>query len=199
MIERIKPAFLRGKKTILRPLEPEDLPEVYRYINDPEVLQHLAGYWPQTMARERAWLEHLEKRDNQIVFAVDAADDENKGVFLGTMGMHSIDYRNQHCTTGAALGARPDLLSKGYGADAKMTQLHYAFTQLNMRKVCSRVYATNGRSKRYLEKCGYKCIGVHKQHIYNNGEFVDECLMEVFKDDFMELWYNYTQQKGEWQ
>ena len=69
-----------------------------------------------------------------------------------------------------------------------MLLLDYAFNTLMLRKVCSYVLATNLRSKRYNEKCGYTVEAVLKRHTAVYGEYVDELAMAVFKEDFNPLW-----------
>jgi RimJ/RimL family protein N-acetyltransferase len=80
----------------------------------------------------------------------------------------------------------------GYGTDAKMLQLRYAFYQENIRKMISSVYATNERSIAYLKKCGYKKEGIRKDSRYVNGRYVDVILMAVFQRDWEPIWDEYA-------
>jgi len=72
-----------------------------------------------------------------------------------------------------------------------MLLLHYAFTRMNLRKVCSTAHAFNARSLRYGERCGYKQEGLRKKQFFIDGRYVDEVLTAVFKSDFMPLWREY--------
>ncbi len=83
---------------------------------------------------------------------------------------------------------------QGYGTEAKMLLLDYAFNTLNLRKVCSTVLAFNGRSQRYNEKCGYVVEGVQKAQVFRDGSYHDLILMAVFRDDWLPVWREYQKQ-----
>jgi RimJ/RimL family protein N-acetyltransferase len=177
--------FLQGKKLYLRPPTKEDIPFFVRWMNDQEITQFLAVYLPITGAGEVEWLDRLQKNNDKdiVLVIVDAKTDKP----IGTMGLHRINWKDRTATTGALIGEK-SYWGKGYGSEAKMLLLHYAFHSLNLRKICSLVLSFNGRSKAYSEKCGYKVEGVLKEHIFKNGEYWDEIHMAVFKEDWEPLW-----------
>lgn len=187
MTQRIP--FLKGKLTTLCVPHKEDMPKIAEWANTHEIIQYLNSFTPASLEGEMEWYQRITTNTKEnIVFFVVANDSQE---LLGTMGIHSIDYRSGRATTGAMLGNQK-YHGKGYGTDAKMQLLHWAFTELNLRKVMSNVLSTNPRSKRYLEKTGYREVGCRKKHSLFNGEFVDEYVMEVFKEEFMPLWHAYT-------
>ncbi len=61
------------------------------------------------------------------------------------MGIHRINWKDRTATTGAVIGEKA-YWDKGYGSEAKMLVLDYAFNMLNLRKICSQVLAFNKRS-----------------------------------------------------
>jgi RimJ/RimL family protein N-acetyltransferase len=177
--------FLEGKKVILRPLNKRtDLEKTVKWINDPDVRQFVSNFLPVAEQEEEKWFDN--RRDNDIVLIIETKD----GKSIGTMGLHKIDYRNGLAITGALIGEK-DYWGKGYGTDAKMILLNYAFNVLNLRKIKSGALAFNGRSINYNKKCGYKEEGVLKKEIFVNGEYVDMVQLAVFKKDFLPLWKKY--------
>jgi RimJ/RimL family protein N-acetyltransferase len=181
--------FLKGKVTSLCLPHKEDIPKITEWVNTHDVIQYLHSFMPSPFEEEERWYERITKGSpTDFTFFLVAHDSQE---LLGTMGIHGINYRQGHGTTGAMIGNQK-FHGKGYGTDAKMQLLHWAFTELNLRKVMSNVLSTNPRSKRYLEKTGYREIGCRKRHSLFRGEFVDEHVMEVFKEDFMPLWYAYV-------
>ena len=177
--------FRKGKRVYLRPVLKEDMPLVTVWINDPEVTQFLKIAFPMTPEDELKWFESLggRKPDN-IVFAIVLVENNE---MIGTMGLHHVDFRHGTATTGSFIGKK-ECWDKGYGTEAKMLLLEYAFNTLNLRKICSIVYDFNKRSKRCMEKCGYREEGHRKRHHYRNGRYADDFLMAVFKEDFLLLW-----------
>ena len=177
--------FLRGKRVYLRPPTKKDIPYCFRWLNDPEVNQYLGMFLPASELDEEAWLEKLHKTKNeQVVFIIVDAKTRKP---IGIMGIHDIAWKDRRATTGAVIGEK-SYWGKGYGTEAKMLVLNFAFNTLNLRKITSRVYGFNGRSKRYSEKCGYKVEATLKQEIFKNGQYHDLIMMAVFREDWLPLW-----------
>ncbi|MCI0405084.1 MAG: GNAT family N-acetyltransferase [candidate division Zixibacteria bacterium] len=179
--------FLKGKKTILRPLrKATDFELCLRWINDPEVNPYLLVHFPVTEKKEKEWFDNLANNPSEVVLGIETLD----GRLIGTMGLHRINNKDRTAMTGALIGEK-EYWGKGYGTDAKMTILDYAFNTLNLRKVNSSVYAFNKRSLKYNLKCGYKVEGVRKKQIFRNGKYNDEIVIAVFKEDWLPIWKKY--------
>lgn len=182
--------FRTGKRLYLRPIQEGDLPDLERWINDPEVTQFLEASYPMTMADEQAWFEGLSKRkESDVVLGIVLKEGDR---FIGNMGIHRINHRHGFATTGSIIGAK-EHWGKGYGTEAKMILLEYAFNTLNLRKICSLVYDYNPRSKKCLEKCGYRVEGVQKAQIFRNGRYADVYQLAVFRDQWLPLWAEYKE------
>jgi len=178
--------FLSGKKVVLRPVCKEtDLDSIYRWINDPEVNRYVEGYLPMTKEAEAEWIDRVSK-NKDIVLAIETLE----GRHIGSMGLHKIKWKDRTATTGAMIGEK-DHWGKGYGTDAKMILLNYAFNTLNLRKISSSVFSFNKRSLAYSLKCGYKVEGVLNRQRFVNGRYYDEVLLGVFKKDWQPLWREY--------
>ena len=179
--------FLKGKRLILRPLLRQDIPYLLRWINDEDVTQYLATYLPMMEADEERWLETLVKdKQTNLVFMIVTTD----GKPIGTMGLHHISWQNRVAITGALIGEK-EYWGKGYGTEAKILLLNYAFNTLNLRKVCSSVFSCNKRSYAYQVKCGYVEEGRRRRQFYKKGRYWDKILMAVFKKDWLPLWRKY--------
>lgn len=178
--------FLSGKIVNLRPAQKSDIPYFTRWINDPRVRQFLLTTMPLTEKQEEAWFESLGKDDKNIILVIETKD----GKPIGSMGIHRIDWRSGVGTTGALIG-ETEYWGRGYGTDAKMVLLDYAFNTLGLRKICSDVFAFNKRSLRYSLHCGYKVEGRLRKHIFRNGKFHDKIVLGVFRDEWLPIWKHY--------
>jgi RimJ/RimL family protein N-acetyltransferase len=184
--------FRKAKRLYIRPISKEDLPQITVWINDPDINQFLKVDRPMSVTDEENWFTHLgENKGKDVVFAIVLVGSNE---LIGLMGLHKIDHKHQRASTGSFIG-RKDLWNKGYGTEAKMLVLEYAFNTLNLRKVHSIVYDFNPRSKACLEKCGYTEEGCLKEHSYRNGRWCDEFQMAVFRDKFLPLWEKYRKEK----
>jgi len=175
--------FLKGKRVVLRPINKEtDLPSIIRWINDPEVRRFIAAYLPSPREAEEQWVDGLtnNKDVSNIVLAIETVD----GVFIGIMGIHRINWRDRTATTGAFIGEK-EYWGRGYGTDAKMALLDYAFNTLNLHKICSGAISFNQRSVRYSLKCGYKIEGRRRQQRFRDGKYYDEIILGVFRNEWL--------------
>lgn len=189
MTEELAPVIFRqGKRLYLRPLEKGDLPFFVRSMNDPEVTRFLTICLPVGIEDEEEWFERQRKnRDESLVFAIVLKEGNQ---LIGSMGFHRIDHLNGTAMTGSAIGKK-ECWGKGYGTEAKMLLLEYAFNTLNLRKVCSAAYAPNERSIGCLKRCGYKEEGRLRAQHFINGEYVDDVLLAVFRNEWLPLWAKY--------
>ena len=173
--------FLKGKKVVLRPMRKEtDLESSVLWLNNEDVRCFLALYLPVNFRAEEEWFDKLAKDKENIVLAIETSD----GKFIGIMGLHRINWKDRTATTGAVIGDK-EYWGKGYGTEAKMLLLDYAFNTLNLRKIGSMVIAFNKRSLAYSLHCGYKVEGVLKKHIFKKRKYWDEIVLGVFKKDWL--------------
>lgn len=175
--------FLKGKTTILRPIQKADVSLLVRWVNDPRIRQFVGSFGHHTEESEEKWVTRLIDDKANMVFIVALRD----GTPIGTMGLHRIDWKDRIATTGAMLG-EPKYWGKGYGTDAKMALLEYAFDELGLHKVCSTVISYNKRSLRYSLHCGYRIEGTRKSHIFKRGRYWDLVELGVFRRQWHPVW-----------
>ncbi|MEI8360764.1 MAG: GNAT family protein [bacterium] len=172
--------FLRGFKTILRPpnrVLDHDL--FYRWINDPDIWCFLKRFAPISHQSEGEWIDKMNTQNNSQIFTIET----HEGQPIGVMGLEKIDWKNRHAMTGSFIGEKC-FWGQGYGTDAKMALLKYAFDELNLHKVMSGVISFNKRSLAYSKKCGYVEQGCLKDHVFRDGKYHDETLLAVFRSSW---------------
>lgn len=174
--------FLRGRRVEMRPLLEQDIPLLVRWMNDREVTHNLTACFPVQEQHEREWLESLHKQKGSKVVLMMVVDEGP----IGVMGLHRINWVDQTAVTGAFIGEK-DMWGKGYGSEAKMLLLEYAFNTLGLRKVCSTVIEFNARSLGYNRKCGYVVEGRRVNQFYRNGRYWDEIQLAVFRESWLQL------------
>ena len=180
--------FRKSKRIYLSPILEADIPLITVWINDWDIAQNLTVCHPLSFQDEKQWFEGLSKNKTEnVILAIRLVETDE---IIGATGLHRINNLHGTATTGSYIG-RKDLHGKGYGTEAKMLLLEYAFNTLNLRKVKAEVYDFNKASQKSLAKCGYKQEGVFVKDRYRNGKHVDSIQMAVFKDDFLVLWKSY--------
>jgi RimJ/RimL family protein N-acetyltransferase len=176
--------MLHGEKVILRAQTRADLPTFVRWFNDPEITQFLgADMWPMSPEAEERWFNRAveEGRKNLSIETIPLPG--QPGILIGNIGLFDFSERNHNAELGIVIGEK-DYWSKGYGSDAIKTLLRFAFNELNDHRVTLRVYDFNPRGIRCYEKCGFQIEGRLRQHIFRHGEWHDEIVMGILRDEF---------------
>jgi RimJ/RimL family protein N-acetyltransferase len=123
-----------------------------------------------------------------MTFAI--VDKENDAL-IGAIGLHRIDRQNMTAATGTSIGNK-EYWGKGYGTEAKMLLLEFAFNELNLRKIYSDVIGYNERSLKYAKKCGYVEEARLPEHYFRKGKYWDKVILAVYSKEWQELWKNFT-------
>lgn len=178
----------RGKKTLLCPVLEEDLSNFQRMVNDEQVQKFIVVDWPLSEVGQRAWFERVSKPDPlNITVSVRTYS----GQLIGNMTI-SFNEKKRVAKTGSLIGLG-DFRGKGYGTDAKMTMLDYAFNWRDMRKVVSPIIGYNVRSRKYARKCGYRFTARIPGEHYRFGKWRSEVIYTCWKEEWLPLWETYKQ------
>lgn len=170
------------------------LVDIFAGINDLEVTRGVIVRPPISFEAERDWFEKQKNSQTDHVFAILLNEPKSKHRFIGLAGLHQITWPDGFAKTGSIIYDR-GAHGKGYGTEAKLLLLYHAFLIKGLRKVMSEVKAFNGNSFGHLVKCGYKVIGRHRRHHFDQGTYVDSIMLEVFRSDFEQVWVKYRDTK----
>ena len=183
--------FIKGRRLYLRPVFRDDTQLFLRWANDPDLRSlYLNRKTPIDETEGCEWVMGLHKRSDNITLLICL----NDGRPIGLIALERLDWNNRVATTAMVIGEK-ELWNKGYGSEAKLLLLHYAFDTLNLRKIYATVYDFNERSKAYNKKCGYKVEGVQKEAIFQDGRYHDRILLAVFRKDWLPIWTRF-QKRG---
>jgi RimJ/RimL family protein N-acetyltransferase len=171
--------MIQGTKVRLRALEPGDLPHFVRWLNDPETRRFMNVRYPLSMTEEEAWWEHFVQNRSDHIFAIETRE----GAYIGNIGLHGIEPENRRAELGVIIGDQR-YWGQGYGTDAIRTMVTWAFEYLNLNRISLRVFAYNTRAIRAYEKAGFQREGAMRQARYTDGEYYDEIIMGVLRDEF---------------
>lgn len=178
-------ATIIGPKVSLRPLEPGDLARSIKWLNDTEIMILLGRRHHLSMAEEEKWYEDYLKSGKSRIFAIV----EENGAHIGNIGLHNIDNENRSASLGIVIGEK-EKWGKGYGSDALVIILRYAFRELGLHKVSLRVFQNNERATKSYERCGFKKEGVMREQVFKDGKFHDLYIMSILDREFNELHVN---------
>jgi RimJ/RimL family protein N-acetyltransferase len=103
----------------------------------------------QIEAEYREWRES-NRPETGVAFGVQTKD----GKPLGYFGINFLSYHSRVANLGANIG-EPEYWGGGYGTDALLLLLDYAFDTLDMRRVWLITMTLNERVLRQMEKIGF--------------------------------------------
>lgn len=171
---------LRGDKARLVPVDKRvHMENALRWMNDPEVTQYLLLVMGVTPGMEEQWMDRVQKRDVEYVWAI--MDAENR--HIGFTGLHGIDWRLRLATTGTVIGEK-SAWGQGYGTDVMRIRTKFAFEILNLHRLQSEARIDNIASQRALEKVGYKREGTARKKLYYGGRWYDTILYAILDEDY---------------
>ena len=109
---------------------------------------------------------------------------------LGSVALLDIDWVNRTAETASYLLGE-DVRGQGYGTEAKMLLLEYAFDRIQLHVVQSWVRATNTRSSNALVRQGYQLAGRRYWKGFQTGAHVDHLIFDLLREEWVavrELW-----------
>lgn len=172
---------LVGKKVVLCPVEKKDLKLLQKWVNDLEVTMFTTrAPFVFTFEDEVKWLKDLKKRKNDIHLTI---VDKKKGNIIGITSLHNINSAYRTADFGIMIGDKR-YWSKGYGTEATILMLDFAFNVLNLNNIMLGVYDFNKRAQRVYTKLGFKKIGERRKSKFFGRKYYDTIFMDILADEF---------------
>ena len=160
---------IQGQQIYLRPITAEDTELAVRWRNQPVVVENFIYRKPVSREDHINWLENKVFKGLVHQFIVCRNED---GLPLGSIYLQNFEEENKKAEWGIYLGEE-QAYGKGIGTEAAKLLLNYAFEELGMHKVVSRVLAHNQASIRMNEKAGYMKEAYLKDELFLDGQFED--------------------------
>lgn len=146
--------MLTTERLILRRWEDGDAEDLYRYARDPDV-GPIAGWPPhQSVEESREVIQNVLNGKEAYAVCLKTDNKAVGAIELKLNGHTDMTDRDDECELGYWLG-KP-FWGAGIIPEAVREMLRHAFGDLGMAKVWGGYYDGNDRSRRVLEKCGFR-------------------------------------------
>jgi RimJ/RimL family protein N-acetyltransferase len=175
-----------GPRVRLTALKPEDAEAWARWYEDVEFARMFDSTpaFPRSQNRLRAYLDDLDKRrDTTFVFAIRPlyADD-----IIGYCELDGVQWNNRSAWLAIAIGD-PNHRGVGYGTEALLLLLRFAFHELNLHRVQLTVFQYNTRAIAVYERLGFQREGNYRDALLRDGKRFDMYLYGILSHEWEAL------------
>lgn len=119
--------------------------------------------------------------DERIMFSIETLDCE----LVGGINIHSMNQQSGTFETGSRIYRA--FRGRGYGYEAKILVLRYAFHELRYQKYNIHCLETNEAMVKHAARLGAKPEGRLRRHAFTQGQFFDELIFGLTREEFEEL------------
>lgn len=172
---------LETERLILRKFAEDDLEDLFEYAQSPNV------------GPNAGWPPHKTKEDTIKILKMFIEEDEvwaivekKSNKVIGSYGLHNDEKRNNSKAKMIGYVLSDKFWGNGYVPEATERVLEYTFNELDLNIISVYHFPFNERSKRVIEKCGFKFEGVLRlASTLPNGEIVDDVCYSMIKEEFL--------------
>lgn len=119
------------------------------------------------MPELEAWLTAIVNSQDEEVYSIKTPDAE----MLGFLNLSRIDRRAASAEIGLLID--PEHWGRGYGHDALVAAVAYAFEDLRIHRLQADILSINFPSKRLFENLGFIQEGVRREAVFLSGRYLD--------------------------
>lgn len=172
---------LETDRLVLRRLRHEDAADLFDYFRRDQV----TAYYDLESFRELRQAEDLiqvwnRRYDGQQGIrwgiALKSADR-----IIGTCGFHN--WFKEHYKAEIGYELSPEFWGKGFMTEALQKVIHYGFEAMGLNRIEAFIDPANTRSRKLLERLGFREEGFLRECFYEKGRFVDAVLFSRLKSD----------------
>lgn len=173
---------LETERLILRGITEQDTDDLYRYAVDPDVGPR-AGWKPHESREESLSLIRMFI-ENGNIFALERKSDHR---MIGTLGLHHDKCRNLPNARAIGYALAQDCWGYGYMSEAVKRVLQFGFEEMDLCLMSISHYTFNDRSRRVIEKCGFRYEGTLRQTFLRyDGAVFDEAMYSLTREEWFE-------------
>ena len=172
--------MIKSNKLSLRPIELNDDVILQQLINHPLVSENVVGWtFPVSLFSQKNW---IQSNTNTLSYRLVVVDNETNEA-IGITGLWDIDWHNQAAMS--AIKLLPEKTKKGFGTEAIMLSMAWAFYNVGLRRLHGAILDFNGPSMgAYVKKCGWRVEGCQREAIFRKGEWHDLYSVAILKREF---------------
>lgn len=176
---------MNAKTPRLIPLNEEFIDQLIKWRSQPEAQQHQ----PITSMSREQLKKYLESRNSEKLAELANPDyiliilDQLSGQGVGWMTLEIMSRMHGLARIGYTISK--EFWNQGYATAAVRELLGQLFHATSVQRVEADCSVNNPASRRVLENCRFRYVGVKSKYLIINGQRVDHYYYELTKDDYL--------------
>jgi ribosomal-protein-alanine N-acetyltransferase len=172
--------LLQGIKIRLRPIEQDDIRDIYHMVNDPNIAGEFDAFQLASWGEVEKWFREEVGPNEFTVFIIERNEDKAK---LGIVVYYTVHAVMQNLEIGFQLHSESER-NKGYGTEAVKLIVEYLFQTRNIQRIQVTTDVENLASQRVLEKNGFVREGEMRKALFRNGSFHNTYLYSILRNEW---------------
>lgn len=176
------------ERLVMRPWRESDGEDFFHYAQNPHV-GPAAGWKPAESFEEsfKTLQEFCKKPDEVCAVML-----KETGRAIGSLGLHPDEKRDgtlSRITRMLGYVLDEPYWGRGYMTEAVRGALRFAFDEMELELVSVYHFPFNDRSRRVIEKCGFRYDGIlRRAFLRYDGAVLDDVLYSMTRDEFYALY-----------
>jgi RimJ/RimL family protein N-acetyltransferase len=176
--------MLTGKLVRLRALEPSDAEALYRWNEDPAVLQWMVNDYPDSLAQLTKRLGEDRPRNSydKLILCIETLADRTP---IGVIALTDAEPENGRAELDVYVG-EASYRNGGYGTDAIRVICRYGFDQMRLHGISLWVVPENESARHVYKKLGFVEEGRERERFRRDGRWYDLIIMSMLEGELVE-------------
>lgn len=175
------PSLFHGNLVRLAAVDSGEIPVFLKWAENPDYMRQLdTDYVRPQQVQDIQQMFSPDPAGRSVLFFIRTLSEDR---LIGFIALHSIEWNNQSGECSIGIG-EIDYQGKGYGSDALILLLRYAFEELNLYRVSLTVIANNVRAIKAYQKVGFREEGRLRQAVHRDGVRTDLIWMGILQPEW---------------
>lgn len=173
--------MLKGNHVGLRAIEKEDLPQLMRWRNDPELRKFFRETNEINSTNQQKWFESvIDKNSIHKMFSIVNLETNE---LMGACGLCYIDWVNRSADFSIYLGYQNLYIDKTYAIDAAKVMQKYGFGVLNLHRLWAEIYSIDTAKKEFFNTLGFTLDGQFRETYWYENRWHDSLFYSLLSSD----------------
>ena len=165
---------------MLRPLNLDDLEQIYKWRNDPEIMARTRQWRMLEWNEHLRWFNNLD-HDRDIMRAITVKALSLESNMVGVCGLTHIDWVNRSAEVSIYIGDE-NFRRKGVAKEAIRQLKVMAFDQMNLHRLWAEIYSFNSPGLGLFKSCGFGYEDILLDTVYRNGKYYNSHFYNFLED-----------------